>query len=142
MKHFQLSKQVKTVAKDKLIPALWWEFLVPLHRIYQNQIPESNSEFYLYSFLLLVAQGRVETDQVFSDLILLLLSTLFFLPIFYLNSRQLTYSVLVVSDVGFSDSSRIHNIQCLSLQVRCLIPIIYLTHPPRPPRNPQFVLCS
>jgi len=50
---------------------------------------------------------------------------------FYLN--QLTYSVLLVSEVEFSDSSVAYNSQCSCIPSRALLmPITRLPHPPSP----------
>ena len=62
---------------------------------------------------------------------------------FYLDPSSLTYSVLMISGVEFSDSSLTCNTQCFSQQVPSFMPLTHLAHSPtqHPSSNPQFVLC-
>ena len=71
------------------------------------------------------------------------LPTFFFKKI-YLKSHQLTYSVILVSDVQYIVSAPPYNTQCSSQQVHALIPITYLTDSPThlSPGIHQFVLYS
>ena len=65
---------------------------------------------------------------------------------FYLNSNLLTYGIISISGVEFSDSSLTYNTQGSS-QVPSLIPITHLAHSPThiPSSNPHnysiFIIC-
>ena len=59
----------------------------------------------------------------------------------FFNLIQLTYTVLLVSEVEFSDLPLAYNTQCSSLNVPFLLPISQLPHPHNLPPLQQASVC-